>query len=89
MHGEFRNTPSFAILECLFLLLARGRRHRWIVIIWLATFVAVTEFCQLGIKTRYFDTNDILLGLVRPGAILGGDGACCLAPAGKYRRIFV
>jgi prepilin signal peptidase PulO-like enzyme (type II secretory pathway) len=61
-HGEFRNTPSFAVLAVPFLLLARGRRQRRIVITWLAIFVAVTEFGQLGIKTRYFDTNDILLG---------------------------
>jgi len=61
-HGVWRNTPSFAILAVPFLLLARGRRQRRAVIFWLAAFVAVTEFCQLGISTRFFDLRDILLG---------------------------
>jgi hypothetical protein len=61
-HGELRNTPAFAILAVPFLLLARGRRQRFKVIMALAAFVAVTEFCQRAIKTRWFDWNDIWLG---------------------------
>jgi len=61
-HGEVRNTPAFAILAIPFLLLARGRRERRKVIVWLAGFVAVTEFAQLGISTRFFDLKDILFG---------------------------
>lgn len=61
-HGEFRNTPAFAILAIPFLLLARGRRQRFKVVLALAAFVAITEFCQLAIRTRWFDLSDIWLG---------------------------
>lgn len=61
-HGVFRNLPAFALLALPFLLLARGRRQRRNVIVWLAGFVAVTEFGQLAISTRWFDPKDILLG---------------------------
>jgi|GEM_PF-2247732 len=86
-HGEFRNTPSFAILAMPFLLLARGRRDRRIVIIWLATFVAVTEFCQLGIKTRYFDTNDIFLGWLGLALSWAAMEVVAWLQRRKYRRI--
>lgn len=61
-HGALRNLPSFALLALPFLLLARGRRQRFKVITWLALFVVATEFCQLALKARFFDLQDILYG---------------------------
>jgi hypothetical protein len=61
-HGQLRNLPAFAILSVPFLVLARGRRERRIVVWFLAGFIAVTEFCQLAIPTRFFDLADIAEG---------------------------
>lgn len=74
-HGEFRNTPAFALLALPFLMLARTRRQRVWTVFWLGLFVAVTEFCQLAIKTRWFDLKDIAygwLGICASWAVIEG-----------------
>jgi hypothetical protein len=86
-HGVWRNTPSFAILAVPFLLLARGRRQRRVVIFWLAAFVAVTEFCQLAISTRFFDTRDILVGWLGLALSWGAMELVAWRQRAKYRRI--
>lgn len=71
-HGTARNPPAFALLTIPFLLLARGRRQRRRVVMALGAFVVVTEFCQLAIRTRYFDYLDIAGGLGGVAASWGG-----------------
>jgi len=85
-HGVLRNTPAFAILAVPFLLLAHGRRQRLIAMIWLAVFVAVTEFCQLAIKTRYFDLMDILFGWLGLALSWGPMELVAWRQRVKYRR---